>query len=141
MKRRRVRALLAALVIHDTAPAAYGWGVVEGSWSGPQLDLERENGGADRAALEGWLSNEAARGILSGAGLDLDALMETAKTTEFSAVPIEGAKAVRDAEITNSAAAKTPMCMGVLPGTEAPRRICTLYGALGSSWREPNGRG
>ena len=83
----------AALIIHDTEPAAYGWGVVEGSWSGPQLDLERTNNGADRVALEGWLSNEAARGILSSAGLDLDALMETAKTSEFAAVPIEGAKA------------------------------------------------
>ena len=29
----------AALVIHDTLPAAYGWDVVRNSWTGPQFSL------------------------------------------------------------------------------------------------------
>jgi hypothetical protein len=33
----------AALIIHDTEPAAYGWATVEGSWSGPQLNMVAED--------------------------------------------------------------------------------------------------
>ena len=41
----------AALVVHQTAPAAYGWGVVEGSWTGPQLDPAPCAGGSTGAGL------------------------------------------------------------------------------------------
>ena len=30
----------AALIVHDTAPASYGWNVVENSWTGPQLYMQ-----------------------------------------------------------------------------------------------------
>ncbi len=42
----------AAIVVHETAPAAYGWDVVANSWSGAQSDLVRANGGEDRATME-----------------------------------------------------------------------------------------
>ena len=38
----------AAIVIHEEEPAAYPWSVVENSWQGPQLDLQRDDLGADR---------------------------------------------------------------------------------------------
>lgn len=108
-----------ALVIHDTVPAAYGWGVVEGGWSGPQLDLERADGGANRAALEGWLSNDAARQLLTTAGLDLDELMAASKVNGFEPVAIEGARASATlvSKIQRSEGANV---LGILPGTEAP---------------------
>jgi len=109
----------AALIIHDTAPSAYGWSVVEGSWSGPQLDLERANDGADRVMLEGWLSNEAARGVLSSAGIDLDVLMQSAQTPDFTAALIEGVKV--SATITSKIRrSEDENILGVLPGAEAP---------------------
>ena len=109
----------AAIVIHDTEPAAYGWGVVEGSWSGPQLDLERSDSGDGRVAVEGWFSKEAATSILSGAGLDLAALMDAAKEPGFKPVAIEGAvlSATLTTKINRSEDANV---IGVLPGTEAP---------------------
>ena len=42
-------------VIHEEEPAAYPWSVVENSWQGPQLDLQRDDLGADRVILEGWI--------------------------------------------------------------------------------------
>ncbi|OYW87981.1 MAG: peptidase M28, partial [Hyphomonas sp. 32-62-5] len=48
----------AALIVHETEPAAYGWDVVANSWSGAQSDLVRPNGGADRAMLEGWIQRD-----------------------------------------------------------------------------------
>jgi hypothetical protein len=53
----------AALIIHEERPASYGWGVVEGSWTGEQADLVRANSGADRTLLEGWIQlSHATRG-------------------------------------------------------------------------------
>ena len=80
----------AAIVIHDTAPAAYGWGVVEGSWSGPQVDLQRDDNGASRVALEGWISNETAISLFDSAGLNLEEQMAAALSEDFAAVPMSG---------------------------------------------------
>ena len=54
----------AAFVIHETAPASYGWDVVSGSWSGAQADLMRNDGGEARAAIEAgciWICAKAVR--------------------------------------------------------------------------------
>ncbi|MBB5517745.1 M28 family metallopeptidase [Amphiplicatus metriothermophilus] len=117
----------AALVIHEDDAAGYGWGVVEGSWSGPQLDLARADDGASRVAVEGWLSNAAARDLFAAAGLDFDALKAAAKTREFKAQPLTGltasaklANAIRRSESAN--------VVGVLPGAEAPDEYVLYMG-------------
>ncbi|MEX0645121.1 MAG: M28 family metallopeptidase, partial [Parvularculaceae bacterium] len=107
-----------ALVIHDTGPAGYGWNVVEGSWTGPQIDLQRADDGASRAIAEGWLSNEAARALLASAGLDLDTLTAAANKRGFKAVPLDGVKAT--AQLTSSVRrSKDANVIGVLRGSEA----------------------
>ncbi|QLC23430.1 M28 family peptidase [Parasphingopyxis sp. CP4] len=77
-----------AIIIHDTAPASYGWNVVESSWSGPQLNIQAENDHMDRVPVEGWVTNEAARAMLAAAGQDLDALTAAAREQGFTSVPL-----------------------------------------------------
>lgn len=109
----------AALVIHQTAPAAYGWGVVEGSWSGAQLDLERPDGGADRVALEGWIQEPVARDLFAKAGLDFDAVTASAQERGFKAIPMEGLKA--SATIKNAIRrSNSANVAGVIAGTDHP---------------------
>ena len=60
----------AAFIVHETAPASYGWSVVANSWSGAQYGLVSEDGGASRVAVEGWLSLDAAQKVFAEAGLD-----------------------------------------------------------------------
>ena len=109
----------AAIVIHQTEPAAYGWGVVEGSWTGPQLDLERPDGGAGRVALEGWIHEDAAKAVFANAGMDFGEMLEAAKSADFKAQPMGDLKA--SGAITNtirrSASANVA---GVLRGAERP---------------------
>lgn len=62
----------AIFIVHETAPASYGWSVVANSWSGPQYGLVSEDGGASRVAVEGWLSYDAAVKVFSEAGLDFE---------------------------------------------------------------------
>lgn len=60
----------AAIIVHETIPASYGWSVVANSWSGPQYGLVSENGNADRVSVEGWLTTEAAQKVFADAGLN-----------------------------------------------------------------------
>ena len=59
-----------AIIVHETAPASYGWSGVANSWSGPQYGLVSEDKGASRVAMEGWLTLDAAQKVFSDAGLD-----------------------------------------------------------------------
>ncbi len=67
-----------ALIIHQTAPAAYGWNVVEDGWSGPQFHLAADNNNMDQLKVEGWLRHEIATELFALAGLDLEAMSEAA---------------------------------------------------------------
>jgi Zn-dependent M28 family amino/carboxypeptidase len=56
------------LIVHETVPAAYPWDTVQNSWSGPQLDQVSGDGGASRAAIEGWVTAQAAEALFRAAG-------------------------------------------------------------------------
>ena len=75
-----------AIVIHETAPASYGWEVVSNSWSGAQADLVRKDGGANSTDFESWITEDIARALFSKAGLDFDAQKAAAKKPGFTAV-------------------------------------------------------
>ncbi|GLR69654.1 peptidase M28 [Agaribacter marinus] len=62
----------AIFIVHETAPASYGWSVVANSWSGPQYGLVSQDAGASRVAIEGWISREAAVTLFEEAGLSFD---------------------------------------------------------------------
>ncbi len=83
----------AAIIVHDTVPAAYGWNVVQSSWTGAQQVADNANGNADQSAAIGWIQKDKAAALMASAGLNLDALMAAAKKPGFKAVPLKGVKA------------------------------------------------
>jgi len=109
----------AALIVHDTEPAAYGWNVVKSSWTGTQYLADSTNGGADQTAANGWIQLEKAKQLFAGAGKDFDALREAAKKKGFKAVPLSGVKA--SFGFDNRIAKKMSRnVIGVLPGAKRP---------------------
>jgi Zn-dependent M28 family amino/carboxypeptidase len=129
-----------ALIVHDTIPAAYGWNVVEGSWSGPQIDLQRADDGASRAALEGWITKETAASLLSAAGLNLDELTAAANKRGFKPVAIPGLKA--SAKITQAIKRSSDAnVVGVLRGSEAPDEYVLYMGHWDHLGRDPSQEG
>ena len=56
------------LIIHETAPASYPWGVVENGWSGEQLNLTFADQNLDRSALEGWITLDLAEQLFAEMG-------------------------------------------------------------------------
>ena len=80
----------AAIVIHEEEPAGYPWSVVENSWQGPQLDLQRDDLGSDRVILEGWIRDSTLNDVLNFTGFNYDALKEIALEKTFSAFSLRG---------------------------------------------------
>ena len=80
----------AVLIIHDTAPAAYPWQVVETSWAGKQIDLKREDMGRSRVKVEGWITSKVAEDIFGQANLDLKGLKQAALKADFQSVEMAG---------------------------------------------------
>lgn len=67
-----------AIIIHETAPASYGWSVVEHSWTGPQFGFVREDLNKGRVAVEGWVNTDVAKELFAKAGLNFDQAKEKA---------------------------------------------------------------
>ncbi|MEX1222178.1 MAG: M28 family metallopeptidase [Idiomarina sp.] len=84
----------AALVIHETGPAGYGWGVVAGG-SPVRFDLARDNKNMDRVQVEGWITSESADKLFAGQGKSLAEMREQAQRTDFAAVSLNTALNVR----------------------------------------------
>lgn len=78
-----------ALIIHETGAAGYGWDVVAGSWTGPQFDLSSANSNMHRVKVEGWISRDAARAMMSANNLDLDQLEADAVSNNYQPVALE----------------------------------------------------
>ena len=115
-----------ALIVHDTFPAAYGWNVVESSWSGPQAYAATDDNGASQTLVNGWVQKPVAEKIFAAAGLDLAALSAAAKKRGFKAVPL-GLKAnLSFANKTRRFASKN--VVGLLPGSERSNEY-VLYSA------------
>ena len=82
----------AAIVIHETEPASYGWDVVSGSWTGEQYDLVRPDRGASRAALEGWITYTQAEQMFASAEMDLAKMKSDAAAKGFKPISVPALK-------------------------------------------------
>ena len=104
----------AALIVHDTAGASYGWDVVKNSWGGAQYDLPAAEDKEPRLQAQGWLSADAARRLFAEAGLDLDKAYIDANKRGFKSQPLKASLSL-DLKST-IAEKKSRNVVGVLPG-------------------------
>ena len=84
------RGAAGALVIHETAPASYGWETVKNSNEGPKFDVLREDPLAQHVPLEGWIQRDAAALLMQKAGQDFARLKAQAATRDFTPVELKG---------------------------------------------------
>jgi Zn-dependent M28 family amino/carboxypeptidase len=75
------------LIVHETGPAGYPFSVVQGNLR-EKFDLVTPDKNMGRAAIEGWVTLDAAKRLLKLGGQDFDALKKQALTREFKPVPL-----------------------------------------------------
>ena len=108
----------AVLIIHDTAPAAYGWNVVNSSWTGTQFLAQSKDGGKSQTQANGWIQKSVAKEIFAAAGQNLDKQMAAAKQKGFKAVPLNLSASMNfENDIARKASKNV---IGVMKGTKRP---------------------
>jgi Zn-dependent M28 family amino/carboxypeptidase len=76
----------AAIIIHETEPAAYPWQVVRSSWAKENFELDHPNKNMDAVSARSWITLDVAKKLLTGSGQDFDALKKSAITKDFRPV-------------------------------------------------------
>ncbi len=103
-----------AIIIHTIPSAGYPFQVVQTSWTGPQFELPA--GDEPRNQVLAWVTEEAARELVSLAGLDLDTLREAADNKDFQPVALGVTTSVEmDVTITS---VETANVLGLIPGSD-----------------------
>ncbi len=78
----------AAIIIHETVPAAYPWQVVKSSWSKENFELDNPDKNMGAVQARSWITVDVAKKLLADCGQDFDALKKSAITKEFKPVPL-----------------------------------------------------
>ncbi|HEY8614883.1 M28 family metallopeptidase [Phenylobacterium sp.] len=108
-----------ALIIHETAGAAYGWNTVAAS-NGESYDVQRADPAKDKLAFEGWITRETAVDLFRKAGLDLEAEKARARTAAFMPVELKGAAISVDLAV-ESEKLMSRNVLAALPGKTRPQ--------------------
>jgi len=115
--------LKGVLIIHDNLGAGYPWSTVtKGASMKYALDDETKDSGLP---LQGWLSGNAARKILSSTGLDVDSLLLAARAPSFK--PITLGSRVKVSLTNKMTADSSPNIVGYLPGVTDECVVCTAH--------------
>src|SRR6266478_2000030 len=85
----------AAIIIHETEPAAYPWQVVRSSWAKENFELDNPNKNMDAVSARSWITLDVAKKLLADCGQNFDALKKSAITKQFRPVALN-AKAKND---------------------------------------------
>ncbi|MDQ6623630.1 MAG: M20/M25/M40 family metallo-hydrolase [Verrucomicrobiota bacterium] len=85
----------AAVIIHETEPAAYPFSVVQTSWSKENFELDLPTKNMDQVEVRSWITLDVAKKLLAASGQDFDALKKAALSKDFRPVSL-GATATFD---------------------------------------------
>ena len=84
------RGALGTLIVHETAPASYGWATVKNSNTNVMYDVVRKDPTASHAPVEAWIQRDLAVDLFKRAGLDFDKLKKAAASRGFKPVALAG---------------------------------------------------
>ena len=108
----------AVFIVHETAPAAYPWGVVESSNTGTKYTLMDNNLNASELLVMGWLTLDATEQLFKSANLSYQQLKQQALNDDFKATALNlTANLAFKNEVSH---AKSHNVVAQLTGSEAP---------------------
>lgn len=111
------RGAIAALIVHDTSGAGYGWSTVIAP-AGENYDIVVKNA-TDRLLLQGWLAGATASEMFKSAGLDLAALSVQARGADFKPVEIKNVHFTANLPVT-ATLAESRNVLAKIPGSKRP---------------------
>src|SRR5438477_5141578 len=79
----------AAVIIHETEPAAYPYSVVRASWSKENFELDSPDKNKDAVPVRSWITLDVAKKLMADCGQDFDALKKSAIRKDFRPVALK----------------------------------------------------
>jgi Zn-dependent M28 family amino/carboxypeptidase len=112
------RGAAGVMIVHETAPASYGWNTVKNSNTNVMFDIVRPEPAATHPGLESWIQRDTAVALFRAAGLDFDAAKAAARRKDFRPMDLK-------ARLTASGQADRKVITsynvaGLLPGKKRP---------------------
>ncbi|MCQ8885253.1 M28 family metallopeptidase [Pseudoalteromonas agarivorans] len=118
----------AVFIVHETAPAAYPWGVVESSNTGTKYTLMDNNLNASKLPVMGWLTLNTTEQIFNAAQLNYQHLKQKALSDDFKATALNlTANLSFKNEVSH---AKSHNVVAQITGSDAPNE----YVVIGAHW-------
>ncbi len=77
------------IVIHERAPASYGWATVKNSNTNAMFDIVRKDPRAVHTPMEAWIQRDNAVALFHASGLDFEAMKKAAQSRDFRPVPLK----------------------------------------------------
>lgn len=118
------RGAVAALIVHDTPGAGYGWATVTAP-AGENYDIVREDP-TSRVLLQGWIEGAAATRLFAASGQDLATLRKAARRSDFRPVVLKQ-RFTTDLPVRHDTA-ESRNVLAMLPGKTRPDEV-VMFGA------------
>jgi Zn-dependent M28 family amino/carboxypeptidase len=120
------RGAAGVLIVHETAPASYGWATVKNSNTNTMFDIVRKDPKSEHPPIEAWIQRDLAVKLFQASGLDFEAEKKRAQTRGFTPKSL---KASFSADYSVDAQTITSHNVaGVLPGSKRPNEVVVYSG-------------
>jgi Zn-dependent M28 family amino/carboxypeptidase len=84
------RGALGTIIVHESAPASYGWATVKNSNTNVMYDIVRTEPAKAHGLMEAWIQREVAVDLFKRAGVDFEAAKKGAQSRDFKPVELKG---------------------------------------------------
>jgi Zn-dependent M28 family amino/carboxypeptidase len=111
------RGAIAALVVHETAGAGYGWNTVQAP-GGENYNIVLKPGAPQPVLLQGWIQRSATEDLFRRAGLDFETVKRQAQTSDFRPIDL-GARFSADFAV-EATRVESHNVLGRISGSERP---------------------
>ncbi len=111
------RGAIAALVVHETAGAGYGWNTVQAP-GGENYNIVLKPGAQQPVLLQGWIQRSVTEDLFRRAGLDFETVKRTARTAGFAPIDL-GARFSADFGV-ESVRVESHNVLGKIAGSKRP---------------------
>ncbi|WP_307189234.1 M28 family metallopeptidase [Massilia sp. UBA6681] len=121
------RGALGTIIVHETAPASYGWPTVQNSNTNVMYDVVRKEPRKSHAPMEAWVQRDLAASMFKAAGLDFDAAKKQAQTRDFKPVELKGVSLSADYS-TDSQVVTSKNVVAIREGSKQPKQYVIYSG-------------
>ena len=112
------RGAAGVMIVHETAPASYGWNTVKNSNTNVQFDIVRQDPAATHTPFETWIQRDVAVELFRKAGLDFEQAKQAAKRRDFQPLDLKSTvSATANAKVETITSHNV---VGLLPGKTHP---------------------